>query len=324
MRALLSLVTAVVTLGVVMSGCCRVTTSPRISAQVVRHKTVSAEGVEEVRLESRNGSVAVQPSDADEIDVTFEVTGRAPTHSRAKELTRETRSFARREGGVLVIETRLPKRRSGREEISCDYELKIPPRIAVTVSTSNGSIEVEDRTADCNLSTSNGGVVCSRITGAVSISTSNGRVKLTDSDGDVRLATANGSIIGTNLELGATLGVFKTSNAAIKLSDVKGSLDASTSNGKLSVDFSSLGSDDIRLDTSNANVELGLPKGAQVSVSASTSNGSVDSTFPFDSSYTSGSVSKKAGEFSTASPKIRISITTSNASVDIRPSKLHD
>lgn len=304
----------------VVPGCIRVSTTPRISAEDTRHKSLSADGVRDLRLESKNGSVVVGPSDGDRIDVTFEVRGRADTRARARELVRETKSVATQKGDTLVIETRLPKGRRGREDISCSYEIKMPKEIGLSVRTSNGSIEVEDRSAECDLSTSNGSIDCARLTGKLAASTSNGRIRLQDTRAEIDASTSNGSITGSGLYLGDSQAMFRTSNGTIKLFGVHGSLDASTSNGKLSVDFAELGPDDIRLVTSNGSVDLGLPESVQASVSASTSNGSVDSSYPFESSSISRAGSRSIGEFSTANPENRISITTSNASIHIGPS----
>jgi hypothetical protein len=300
-----------------VSGCyCNIDGS-RVEAQVSRYKALPSAGFEEVRIVSRDTSIVVEAGDQPEIDVTFEVTGRSDSRAKAERLARETRSFAKADGKLLVIETRFPEAESRRDGVSCDYHITMPASLALTVKTTNGRVEVTTRTAPCSLSSSNGSVECSGVSADIAISTSNGRISLSDSAGKVDASTSNGSISGADLDLQNAQGYFRTSNASIRLTGIRGSLLARTSNGKLDVEFSALGGEDTLLETSNGSVELGLPASANVSVTASTSNGNITSSYPFATSSVTGAGSSSTGRFSAAAPKTLISVNTSNASIHI-------
>jgi hypothetical protein len=101
---------------------------------------------------------------------------------------------------------------------------------------------------------SNGGISVAGVEGSIDVSTSNGTVTLTDLSGpEVTARTSNGRIIGTFLS--------------------SPDVEVRTSNGQVSLTFVTAPTR-VSVRTSNGSVEVGVPSGSPAyAVSASTSNG---------------------------------------------------
>jgi hypothetical protein len=91
----------------------------------------------------------------------------------------------------------------------------------------------------------------------------------------VRLRTANGEI--TVSALSGRL-VAATTNGAIIGRNLNGGVEARTVNGSVTMDVRSLGAELIELRTVNGAVELTLPEGAKANLSASVTNGVINTS----------------------------------------------
>jgi len=93
--------------------------------------------------------------------------------------------------------------------------------------------------------------------GRLSVTTVNGGVELRDISGDITAETTNGGISAR---------------------DVAGSIDASTTNGGVDVEMLELGDRGARLECTNGGISLRLPAGARATISASVTNGGINTS----------------------------------------------
>jgi hypothetical protein len=83
----------------------------------------------------------------------------------------------------------------------------------------------------------------------------NGEVRVADLSGRVVISSANGQVIGRNLS---------------------GGVDARAGNGKVTVDLAAFGHDPVQVRAANGSVELTLPASADANITATYSNGKID------------------------------------------------
>ncbi len=146
----------------------------------------------------------------------------------------------------------------------------------------------------------------------VDLRTSNGRIVIRGIQASGSLETSNGRVVMEDVD-----GVFdvSASNGAITVQGAKGTFDLETNNG--SIEFSgeivSGGTNSMR--TSNGNITLTLEGEPSLDVDASTSNGTVFSSFPITTTST-GDKNKLAGIIGTGEAKLNID--TSNGSIRIQ------
>ena len=123
--------------------------------------------------------------------------------------------------------------------------------------TSGGSIDLENSKDDIDLTTSGGSIVAKNCDGKLRLSTSGGSLDLKDLRGEIKATTSGGSVMGRNVE--GEL-IAHTSGGSIHLNDLSCSLETSTSGGNIDVSIKQLGKY-IKISNSAGNIDLELPKG---------------------------------------------------------------
>lgn len=138
---------------------------------------------------------------------------------------------------------------------------------ACTLSTSNGSIDVESA-ASLEARTSNGAVDVGRVDGEVSLSSASGEVVLASAGGPARLKSSNGALRIGDTPAGLSA---KTSNGSIVVASTSGIVELRTSVGGVRV--GSMGAGELRAKTSTGDVEVAVAPGLPVWVDAHTGAG---------------------------------------------------
>ena len=129
--------------------------------------------------------------------------------------------------------------------------------------TSGGSINLENSKDEIDLATSGGSIEASNCDGNLKLSTSGGSLSLKDLKGDIRATTSGGSVNGKNI--GGEL-LAHTSGGSVHLKDLSCSVETSTSGGNIYVSIKEFGKY-VTIRNSSGNVELELPKGKGVDLS---------------------------------------------------------
>ncbi|HEX2091197.1 MAG TPA: DUF4097 family beta strand repeat-containing protein [Longimicrobiaceae bacterium] len=125
-----------------------------------------------------NGGASVRGWDGNEIRVSARIQTHAPTEAEARELARQIRVST--SGGN--IRATGPERRRG-AGWTVVYEIRVPRRQDVSVTTQNGPVAVEDVRGRMTLRAANGPVSLRRVGGAVNARVRNGPLSVV-LDGD--------------------------------------------------------------------------------------------------------------------------------------------
>lgn len=186
----------------------------------VRETTLAATGALEVNARP-NGGVTVEGWDRNEVRVLARVRTQARTEAEARELAGEVSVQA--EGGRVRSEG--PRGESwDRRGWSVSYQVFVPRRTDLDLTSTNGGLRVAAVEGDLELSTTNGGISLEGVAGAVRGRTTNGGL-------DVRLDGARWNGSGLDLE---------TTNGGVTLTvpaDYSARLETRTVNGGMQVDF---------------------------------------------------------------------------------------
>ncbi|MDQ3846574.1 MAG: DUF4097 domain-containing protein [Bacteroidota bacterium] len=122
--------------------------------------------------------------------------------------------------------------------------------------TSGGNIQVSDSKDDIDLNTSGGSIDASNCIGNIKLHTSGGSLQIAGLKGKVEAQTSGGSVGGRNIE--GELAAH-TSGGNVKLSDLSCSLETSTSGGHIDVAIKDLGKY-VTISNSGGNIDLQLPR----------------------------------------------------------------
>lgn len=255
--------------------------------------TYPASAIQNLSLENRNGRIQLQAWDRDEIQlkVTKRVKGLGPDENEG--ILEEIKVERIHEGETLTIRTVWPNHRSwsGRSA-AVRFEIKLPRRMNVETTSSNGRVDA------------------SGLEGEQRYSITNGNIQVQGSKGSLEAETVNGAI-----EIDGASGVLETQtkNGSIRIQNIRGRLQAKTTNGRVRASFSTPPDGEVALNTKNGSVRLTLPSQTHADVVAQTANGSIATDFPLT---VQGEIGKKLeGKLGEGGPLINLS--TVNGSIRI-------
>ena len=258
-------------------------------------------------LENFNGSVEVAGWDQSTVDVS------GTKYAETRDLLSALRIEASSSGNEVRIKTVKPNVRHG--NMGAKYVIHVPRRTELDrVSSSNGSMRIEDVEGNSRVNTSNGSLRLARIRGNFEATSSNGAVEVNDADGSLNLRTSNGSVHAEHVvgDMEA-----ETSNGAIHvhLSDTQSSrpIRLSTSNGSVELQMDTSRQNDIIASTSNGGITVRMPGSANADLHAATSStGSIHSDFEI---LTHGMLSRHRLDGKIGGGGPRYELTTSNGSI---------
>ena len=175
------------------------------------------------------------------------------------------------------------------------FEIQVPSKTELVVSTSGGPISVSGMEGRAGLDTSGGSITVENHRGEVAADTSGGAIRVKKIEGPATLDTSGGGI-----EVEDVSGAVKadTSGGPIRMARVDGDIDAETSGGGITIDeaggrvtastsgggievsFGPGNSKGGSLETSGGGIRVKLDPGARLRIDASSSGGSVTCDLP--------------------------------------------
>lgn len=212
------------------------------------------------RAETGDGSIALEGTETSECTLMATIVAHARTEEDAEELAGQIDVRLEPAGkGLRVSIDRPSVIRNAWFSVSLRGTL--PARTDLTLSTSDGAIDVAN------------------ITGTVEARTSDGSIEARDIDGDTRLRTSDGSITGARIKA-QTLDCH-TSDGRILLSDiVAASLTADSSDGSITIQILNADNTNVRAIDGTIRIEYTPDAPKALNVSATASDGSITLVTP--------------------------------------------
>jgi DUF4097 and DUF4098 domain-containing protein YvlB len=246
-------------------------------------------------------------------------TSKADTAAKAKENADKVTIEVTKEGDLVRVETKYPKREGGRFwggdriSVSVDYKVWVPDQAAVDLNS---------------------------VSGDVTVAAIGGKAKVTCVSGDVKLAGAAGAEItltSGDLELGNIAGdaFIKAVSGDITVTKIKGSVEADTVSGDIELrDVSEAPSVDLKtvsgnvvyfgsvqaggryqLNAFSGDVRMTIPADSAFDFEANTFNGSIDTDFAIT---VSGKISPKEIRGTVGKGGATITLKSFSGNVDLK------
>jgi DUF4097 and DUF4098 domain-containing protein YvlB len=229
-----------------------------------------------LEVENFNGSLEITGWDQSRCDISG-----AKYASTAEMRDRIKIEVSQSSGGIYVRTVRPPGDFHG--NLGVRYVIHVPRKTELSrITSSNGSVHVEDIEGSAELKTSNGGLRVESLNGMLTAHTSNGSVALDNISGSMILHTSNGPIRAEHVVAGIEA---TTSNGSItvhfddKAPAPSSPLKFETNNGKVDITLPTPPKSEIRAQTSNSSITLRLPATLAARIRAETSHGEVRSDF---------------------------------------------
>jgi hypothetical protein len=227
--------------------------------------------------QTHNGSITIAGADITDCNLTATIIGRARTEEGAKKIAEQTTIKLIPSANKLTARIDKPKVRFS-QSVSVSLDVTIPDNADLELTTHNGALVITNITGRLNGTTHNGKITAEQVSGAAELFTHNGSVTCKEISGDAKLKTHNGGI------------KVYYSQAALSVCDIS-------------------------LITHNGGVELETPKNFSGEVEASTHNGSIKTELPIT---VKGKVSKKKLTGTIGTGQGKLYLETHNGSIKIK------
>ncbi len=191
--------------------------------------------------QTHNGSITITGADVTDCNLTATIIARATTEEDAKKLAERTTIKLEPFGDKLTAKIDKPTFLMN-QSVSVSLDVQVPNQTDLELTTHNGSIRITNITGRLNGTTHNGKVTAEQISGTVELRTHNGSVICREVSGDTQLKTHNGSVKLYYSEAAPSVCNISliTYNGSIDLttpSNFSGEVDASTHNGSIRTDL---------------------------------------------------------------------------------------
>ncbi|MGC8832526.1 MAG: DUF4097 family beta strand repeat-containing protein [Armatimonadota bacterium] len=251
----------------------------------IKTKSVQADGVQKVRLETPRGPVWIRSVEG--MPIRVRILGTSAGRAEEYGIDSVTR------GGEVVLTAKIPPQTQ-----ATPVELVAPPNLDVEISAKEGAVLVQGPFKTAVDRTGDGIVIVRNVDRDASIVTGNGLVEVRDVSGALKIETGSGAIRGSGLTADSVQSTVKTGQGNLSLEYTRfqgGTLDASTSNG---------------------NILIQLPRNASVSLKGSAVNGRINLANPFRiTSQTNGEVEAIMGD---GRAQMRLHTSNGNITVEVK------
>ena len=228
---------------VVTAGCCINIGSCAMRAKYQRTVQLSAplSPGSSFAAQTHNGSITIAGADVTDCNLTATIVAQAVTEEDAKKLAERIKIKLEPWGDKLTAKIDKPTFMRN-QSVSVNLDVTVPNRSDLELTTHNGEIRITDITGRLNGTTHNGKVTAEQISGTTELRTHNGSMICRQISGDTQLKTHNGGIKVFYSEYAPSVCNISliTYNGGIELttpSSFSGEVDASTHNGSIRTDL---------------------------------------------------------------------------------------
>ncbi len=228
---------------VVAAGCCFNIGSCAMRAKYERTVQLSAplSPGSGFAAQTHNGSITITGADVTDCNLTATITARAMTEEDAKKLAERTTIKLEPFGNKLTAKIDKPTFLMN-QSVSVSLDVTAPNRTDLELTTHNGAIRITNITGRLNGTTHNGKVTAEQVSGTTELNTHNGSVICREISGDTQLKTHNGNVKVYYSEAAPSVCNISliTYNGGIDLatpSNFSGEVEASTHNGSINTDL---------------------------------------------------------------------------------------
>lgn len=264
---------------VIVGGCCIHIGSCAMLAKHERQVRLSAplQPGSAFEAQTHNGSITIAGADVADCNLTAVIVARAATEEDAQELAEQVKIKLEPFGSKLTVQIEKPQFMLNRS-VAVNLNVTVPNHTDAELTTHNGAVTITNITGRLDATTHNGRVTAENISGTTKLQTHNGKIICRQISGDMQLGTHNGSI-----------------------------------NAVCSKDAPPVC--DVSMVTHNGSVDFTPPPNLSAKVEVSTHNGSINTNLPIT---VMGKITRRKLTGSIGAGQGKLHLETHNGSINLR------
>lgn len=190
---------------------------------------------------THNGSIAINGADVADCNLTATIIARAATEEAARKLAEKIKIKLQASGNRLTAKIEKPAFMTN-QSVSVNLDVTVPEHSDAEITTHNGAVRITNITGQVNATTHNGSATAKQVSGTIKLETHNGSVTCKEISGDTNLRTHNGKINAAYSENAPPVfnASMVTHNGSIDFTappNLSAAIDVSTHNGSINTDL---------------------------------------------------------------------------------------
>jgi len=191
--------------------------------------------------QTHNGSITITGANVADCNLTATIIARAATEEAARKLAEQVKIKLQASNSRLTVKIQKPAFMTN-QSVSVNLDVTVPEHSDAEITTHNGAVRITNITGQVNATTHNGSATAKQVSGTIKLETHNGSVTCKEISGDTNLRTHNGKINAAYYENAPAIfnASMVTHNGSIDFTaplNLSATVDLSTHNGSINTDL---------------------------------------------------------------------------------------
>jgi len=230
-------------------------------------------------LKNTNGSIRIRGQETDQCSIKANTQIAIKDEEKAKRILKGVWVQVRPSDKIVWVEIELAEELQGNQLIKVDFEISLPQKADLKISTGNGSVDIAGIKGDINCEIGNGIITAEEIVGSTRLGINFGEIMVRKADFDKSLITAN--------------------NGPVTCEDISGNIQVKVNSGEVKVRYAKTAPSicNVSISANNGDISFTGPVDFSAMVEAKTMIGTIETDLPLTVEHTDRSrVAGKLGK----------------------------
>lgn len=213
-------------------------------------------------LQNANGSIRIRGGQTQQCRIKADTQIAMRDEQRARKLLKKVLVQVRPSDKMVWVEVDLAEELLGNQLIKTDFEITLPQKADLKLSTSNGSVDITGVTGEINCEIGNGTITAEEIVGSTRLGINYGEIRISKADFKKSLITAN--------------------NGPVTCQDISGNIQVKVNSGEVEVRYAKTAPNvcNVSISVNNGKIDFTGPVDFSAMVEAKTMVGAIETDLP--------------------------------------------
>ncbi len=247
-------------------------------------------------LKNTNGSIKIRSQETNRCEIKANTKIATRDEERGQRLLKRVSIDVRPSEKIVWVEVQLAEDLQGSQLVKVDFEITLPKKADLKLTTGNGSVDLTDISGDIKCDIGNGIITAEEISGSTRLSINFGEIWVRKADFKKSLITAN--------------------NGPVTCEDISGNIHVKVNSGDVKVRYAEAAPSvcNVSISTNNGDIDITGPVDFSAMVEAKTMVGAIETDLPLTVKRTGGS--KASGKIGKGEGKLRLRTTIGSIKIN--------
>jgi hypothetical protein len=247
-------------------------------------------------LKNTNGSIKIRGQETNKCEIKANTKIATRDEERGQRLLKRVSVDVRPSEKIVWVEVQLTEDLQGSQLAKVDFEITLPKKADLKLTTGNGSVDLTGITGDIHCDIGNGIITAGEVSGSTRLSINFGEIWVAKADFKKSLITAN--------------------NGPVTCEEISGNLHVKVNSGDVKVRYAEAAPSvcNVSISTNNGDIDITGPVDFSAMVEAKTMVGAIETDLPLTVKRAGGS--KASGKIGKGEGKLRLRTTIGSIKIN--------